>query len=116
VQGLADDPPLFFQQGATILAEGQKGLLMYAVVDGRVRVTISGQVVERLGPGGVFGEAALIDASATRIADAAAEIDCSLQPISRKAFLALVKTSPEFAHTMLTSLAARLRYLTGKLG
>jgi CRP/FNR family cyclic AMP-dependent transcriptional regulator len=116
VQGLADDPPLFFQQGAAILAEGQKGLLMYAVVEGRVCVSIGGQAVERLGPGGVFGEAALLDASATRIADAAAETDCSLQPISRTAFLELVKMSPQFAHMMLTSLAGRLRYLTAKLG
>jgi len=116
VHGLADDPPLFFQQGAAIVAEGQKGLLMYAVVDGRVRVSIGGQPVERLGAGGVFGEAALLDTAATRIADAAAETDCSLQPISRKAFLALVKLSPQFAQTMLASLAARLRYLTAKLG
>ena len=115
VQGLADDPPLFYQQGAVIVAEGQKGLLMYAVTEGRVSVSISGRVVERLGPGGVFGEAALVDASATRIADASAETDCSLQPISRKAFLALVKLSPEFAQTMLSSLAARLRFLTARL-
>jgi CRP-like cAMP-binding protein len=115
VQGLADDAPLFFQQGASIVAEGQKGLLMYAVIEGLVRASIGGQAVERLGPGGVFGEAALVDATATRIADVVAETDCSLQPISRKAFLALVKTSPDFARTMLVSLAGRLRYLTSRL-
>jgi CRP/FNR family cyclic AMP-dependent transcriptional regulator len=115
VEGLADDPPIFFQQGAAIVAEGQKGLLMYAVTEGRVSISIGGRVVERLGPGGVFGEAALVDAAATRIADAAAESDCSLQPISRKAFLALVKVSPEFAQTMLSSLAGRLRFLTSRL-
>jgi CRP-like cAMP-binding protein len=88
---------------------------MYAVVEGRVKVSIGGKVVERLGPGGVFGEAALIHASATRIADAAAETDCSLLPIDRKAFLSLVKVSPEFAQALLTSLAGRLRTLTAKL-
>ena len=116
VHGLADDPPVFYQEGATIVAEGQKGIRMYAVVEGRVRVSVGGRTVERLGPGGVFGEAALIDAAAARIADAIAEIDASLQPISRAAFLALVKTSPEFADTMLSSLAGRLRTLTAKLG
>jgi CRP-like cAMP-binding protein len=115
VEGLADDPPIFFQQGAAIVTEGQKGLLMYAVTEGRVSISIAGRAVERLGPGGVFGEAALVDAAATRIADAAAESDCSLQPISRKAFLALVKVSPEFAATMLSSLAGRLRFLTARL-
>jgi CRP-like cAMP-binding protein len=89
---------------------------MYAVVEGRVRISIAGRVVERLGPGGVFGEVALIDPAAQRIADATAEIDSSLQPISRKAFLALVRTSPDFADAMLTSLAGRLRTLTAKLG
>jgi CRP-like cAMP-binding protein len=115
VEGLADDPPIFYQQGASIVTEGQKGLLMYAVTEGRVSISIGGRVVERLGPGGVFGEAALIDAAATRIADAAAETDASLQPISRKAFQALVKVSPEFGQTMLSSLAGRLRFLTSRL-
>jgi CRP/FNR family cyclic AMP-dependent transcriptional regulator len=115
VKGLADDAPAFYQQGASIVTEGQKGLRMYAVVDGRVRVSIGGLTVERLGPGGVFGEVALIDPSALRIADVSAEIDSSVQPISRKAFLTLVKVSPGFGQTMLSSLAARLRYLTGKL-
>jgi CRP-like cAMP-binding protein len=116
VQGLAEDPPLFYQQGASIVSEGQKGIRMYAVIEGRVCVSLGGQPVERLGPGGVFGEAALIDASSMRIADVTAETDCSLQPIGRDAFLTLVKTSPAFADTLLTSLAARLRYLTAKVG
>jgi CRP/FNR family cyclic AMP-dependent transcriptional regulator len=115
VEGLADDPPLFFQQGSAIVAEGQKGLMMYAVTEGHVTISIGGRVVERLGPGGVFGESAFVDATATRIADAAAETDVSLQPISRKAFLALVKVSPAFGQTMLSSLAARLRFLTARL-
>ncbi len=116
VQGLADDPPVFYQEGTTIVAEGQKGMRMYAVVEGRVRISIGGRIVERLGPGGVFGEVALIDPAAQRMADAAAEIDSSLQPISRAAFLALVKTSPDFAAALLSSLAGRLRNLTAKLG
>ena len=115
VEGLADDAPVFYQQGAAILAEGQKGMRMYAVIEGRVRVSIGGLPVERLGAGGVFGEAALIDPSAMRIADVVAEVDTTLQPISRAAFLTLVKMSPEFGQTMLGSLAARLRYLTARL-
>ena len=115
VEGLADDAPVFYQQGASIVAEGQKGMRMYAVVEGRVRVSIGGLPVERLGAGGVFGEAALLDPSATRIADVTAEVDTTLQPISRTAFLTLVKMSPEFGQAMLGSLAARLRYLTARL-
>ena len=44
-----------------------------------------------------------------------AETDCSLLPINRTAFLLLVKTSPEFAESLLGSLAERLRLLTSKL-
>ena len=114
VQGLADDPPVFFLQGKQIMQAGQTGLRMYAIVEGRVTVTIGGRVVERLGPGGVFGEAALVDQS-TRLASAVAQSDCSLLAISRQAFTALVKVSPEFADAILGSLAERMRFLTTRL-
>lgn len=115
IEGLADDPPIFFRQGTSIMAEGQKGTRMYAVTEGRVAISVGGRVLERLGPGGVFGEAALLHPSGTRMADAVAETDCSLQAISREAFLSLVKVSPAFGDAMLSSLAARLRYLTARL-
>ena len=111
VRGLADDPPIYYQQGRQIMSEGQKAHLMYVVVKGRVAVSIGGRVVERLGPGGAFGEAALVDPS-PRLASALAEEDSELLPITRQAFLALVQTSPQFGRSMLAALAARLRFLT----
>jgi CRP-like cAMP-binding protein len=114
VSGLSNDPPVFYQQGRQIMSEGSKAALMYAVISGRVGVSIGGKLVERLGPGGAFGEAALVE-QAPRLASAVAETDCELQPITRPAFLALVKTSPQFAFGVLASLAERLRYLTEKL-
>ena len=114
VRGLSSDPPLYFQQGRQIMGEGQKALLMYAVIKGRVAISIGGRVVERLGPGGAFGEAALVDQS-PRLATAVAETDCELQPINRTAFLTLIKVSPQFAYSMLGSLAERLRFLTARL-
>src|SRR3954463_9131325 len=115
IEARADDPPIFFRQGTSIVAEGQKGTRMYAVAEGRVAISIGGGVVERLGPGGVFGEAALLHPSGTRIADAVADTDCSLQAIGREAFLSLVKVSPAFADAMLSSLASRLLFLTARL-
>jgi hypothetical protein len=44
-----------------------------------------------------------------------AEDNVSLQPISRNAFIALVKLDPELGAGLLTALAERLRYLTGRL-
>lgn len=114
-EGLGSDEPVYFDRGKTIVQEGQAGLRMYAVLEGRVAVSIlGGGVVERLGPGGVFGELALLEQT-PRMASAVAETDCQLLPINRTAFLLLVKTSPEFAESLLGSLAERLRTLTAKL-
>ena len=113
-EGLSGDVPAYFDRGKSIVQEGQAGLRMYAVLEGRVAVSIGGGVVERLGPGGVFGELALIEPS-PRLASATAETDCSLLPINRTAFQLLVKTSPDFAESLLGSLAERLRKLTARL-
>ena len=112
--GMSDDPVAVYRAGATIITEGQKGVRMYVVMEGRVNIAIGGRVVERLGPGGVFGEAALVDGS-TRLANATAETDTELLPITRAAFIELIKFSPDFAKSMLASLAERLRFLTARL-
>ena len=97
------------------MQEGQTGLRMYAVMEGQVAVSIlGGGVVERLGPGGVFGELALLEQT-PRLASAIAESDCSLLPVNRTAFQLLVKTSPDFAASLLGALAKRLRLLTSRL-
>lgn len=114
VQGLSSDPQVYFDRGALIIREGGAGVRMYAVLDGRVSVTIDGSMVERVGPGGVFGEAALVDQT-PRLANVQAETDCALQPVGRAAFLELVKISPEFAQKMLANLAERLRLLAAQL-
>ena len=114
VQGLANDPQIYYERGAMVIKEGAMGARMYAVLEGRVAATIAGSMVERIGPGGVFGEAALVDQS-TRMASVQAETDCSLQPVGRAAFLELVKVSPVFAERMLSALAQRLRLLTARL-
>jgi CRP/FNR family transcriptional regulator, cyclic AMP receptor protein len=114
VSSLSDDAPVFYDQGKTVVKEGQAGILMFVVLEGRVSVSIGESLVERLGPGGVFGEVALVDPS-PRLASAVAETDCSLLPVNRKAFLAMVETSPDFAVALLGSLAERLRLLTSRL-
>lgn len=114
VRGLADDPPVSFMRNQIILKEGQIGKRMYAVLEGRIAVNIGGNVVVRIGPGGVLGELALIDQS-TRAATAVAEDIATLQPINREAFIELVKLDPALGVALLTALAERLRYLTGRL-
>jgi CRP-like cAMP-binding protein len=111
LRGLSDEQQVHYREGATIVQTGQTGTRMYVVLEGRVAISIGKRVVERLGPGGVFGEAALLEPS-PRLATATAETDCELLPVTRRGFLALVKLNPGFADAILTSIAERLRFLT----
>lgn len=104
-------PPAHTPLNKVIMKEGEGGVFMYVVMEGRVAISIKGKVVERIGPGGVFGEMALVDQS-PRAATATAETDCELLSINRKDFLDSVKTNPAFAVALLKGLADRLRYMT----
>lgn len=112
---LGDGTPSFAPRHKAIMKEGEGGVFMYVVLEGVVAITIKGTVVEKVGPGGVFGEMALVS-RAPRTATATAESDCSLLTINRNDFLELVKTRAEFALSILRALADRLRFLTSKFG
>lgn len=94
-----------------IMKEGDAGVFMYIVVQGRVAISIKGKVVEHVGPGGVFGEMALVDQS-PRAATATAESDCDLLAVNRNDFLELVKSNPAFGVSLLKAAADRLRTMT----
>jgi CRP-like cAMP-binding protein len=86
---------------------------MYVVLSGRVAISIKNKLVEWVGPGGVFGEMALVDQS-PRAATAVAETDCDLIAINRGDFLTMVKTKPDFAVSLLKAAADRLRDMTSR--
>jgi CRP/FNR family transcriptional regulator, cyclic AMP receptor protein len=106
--GLGEQATVRYGRGKLIMAAGQAGALMYVVSEGRVAISIRGAVVERVGPGGVFGEMALLDQS-PRAASALAQTDCVLLGINRQVFLNLVKGDPTFGISLLAAMAARLR-------
>jgi CRP/FNR family transcriptional regulator, cyclic AMP receptor protein len=108
VQGLGEQAIVRYDKGKIIMVAGQAGALMYVVIEGRVAISIRGAVVERVGPGGIFGEMALIDQS-PRAANAVAEADCQLLAINRNVFLNLVKSEPAFGIALLSAMAERLR-------
>lgn len=110
VEGIGADKIARYQRGGIIMVQGQTAALMYVVLEGRVAISLRGAIVERVGPGGAFGEVALVD-QAGRAANAAAETDCTLLPINRNVFLNLVKTDPTFAESLLTAVAERVRNL-----
>jgi CRP-like cAMP-binding protein len=106
--GLGEQATVRYDRGKVIMVAGQAGALMYVVSEGRVAISIRGAVVERVGPGGVFGEMALVDQS-PRAANAVAETDCVLLAINRLVFLNLVKADPTFGISLLAAMAERLR-------
>jgi CRP-like cAMP-binding protein len=108
VQGLGPQAVVRYDKGKIIMVAGQAGALMYVVIEGRVAISIRGAVVERVGPGGVFGEMALVDQS-PRAANAVADTDCALLAINRNVFVNLVKSEPSFGIALLSAMAERLR-------
>jgi CRP/FNR family cyclic AMP-dependent transcriptional regulator len=113
-KGLGPDAVVRHNRGATLFTEGSAGALAYVVQDGRVGVSIQGKVVQRVGPGGIFGEMALVDQS-TRAASAAAETDVALIAINRAVFVNLVKSNPEFGAALLGAVAERVRFIAARV-
>lgn len=100
-------------RGQVVMKEGDAGVLMYVVLEGDIDITIRSQPVEKVGPGGVFGEMALVDRS-PRSASASAGTDAHLLAINRNDFLNLIKTRPGFGVTLLRGLAERLAATTSQ--
>lgn len=109
-KGLGDAALVRYGRGKVIMVQGQAAAFMYVVLEGRVAISLRGAVVERVGPGGVFGEMALVDQS-VRAANAAAETDCALLAINRTVFMNLVKSDPTFGVSLLGAMAERLRHV-----
>jgi CRP-like cAMP-binding protein len=106
----AAQEPASFPAGKVIMSAGAVGAFMYVVLEGRVAISVGNSVVERVGPGGIFGEMALVDRSA-RAASATAETDCRMLAINRTDFINLVKAKPGFGASLLKSIAVRMQQL-----
>jgi len=104
-----------FPAGHVIMREGESGVFMYVVLQGQVAISIKSVFVERIGPGSVLGEMALVDQS-QRAATATAQSACALLAINRNDLLALVESKPGFAVMLLRSVADRLRYMSSHQG
>ncbi len=103
-----------FAPGDTIFVEGEEGRVMYVVLEGSVRLSVTGRTLEKVIKGGVFGEMALIDA-APRSATATALSACTLVPVTASRFKSLVKENPDFAVEIMRVMAARLRSMDRRL-
>ena len=81
--------PLRVDPETVIVRQGDSGDRFYVVVEGEVEVAVDGTVVSELGPGGYFGEIALIR-DVPRTATATARTPVVLYALERDDFLAAV--------------------------
>jgi CRP/FNR family transcriptional regulator, cyclic AMP receptor protein len=106
--------------GALLFQQGDEGDSLYAVVDGLIRISVSGQggrelIIGLFEPGDLFGEIALLD-GLPRTASAESETDSTVLVIHRTPFLALLEQEPALARHVLELLCERLRESTEHLG
>jgi CRP/FNR family transcriptional regulator, cyclic AMP receptor protein len=98
-----------YEAGQTIVKEGTGGIGFFLMVEGTATVSIRGEQRGTLKPGATFGELALFDMSADRMATIVAETDVRCAGMTAWEFKPFVVAHPEVAWAMLTSIAARLR-------
>lgn len=104
------DELISFKTGEIVFRINEPGNVMYLVTQGEVEIWIHDKVVEKVSPGGVIGEMALLDMG-PRSATAKAKTDCLLLTIDRERFQSQVHKSPGFALQVMRVMAERLRRL-----
>ncbi len=95
------------ESGQVLAQAGDYGSGMYVVLDGQVVVELRGRQI-KMGPGGFFGELALLVPDAERVARVRATTHARLLSVPRGTFDQLLKVEPSFALVLLRELAARL--------
>jgi CRP/FNR family transcriptional regulator, cyclic AMP receptor protein len=93
--------------GTVVVSQGAAGAEFFVILDGRARVERHGREVASLGPGGFFGDLALLD-RAPRNASVIADSDLELAKLGQRAFDELLE-HPGFSKKLLAGLARRLR-------
>ena len=97
-----------FTVGQVVFSQGDSGAEMYAVQHGLVDLIVNGVVVETVGPGGIFGELALLD-NEPRTSTAVAKVDSVLVSVDQARFMLMVRQTPFFAMSVMKLLARRIR-------
>lgn len=105
-----DAHPMVVASGTAVFRDGDAGDHMYGVISGELAIVKHGQLIERIGPGGIVGEMALVDHS-PRSADAIAQQETALAVIDQRRFEHLVTNHPTFALQVMGVMAERLRKL-----
>ena len=95
-----------FSEGEAVFNRGDLGLALYVIEKGSVRVHDGDLVLNRLGPGEVFGEIAGLGGM-ERTASVTAEADLELLRVEREALYRTVRTRPEALKGLVAMLCER---------
>jgi CRP/FNR family cyclic AMP-dependent transcriptional regulator len=100
------------RKGETLFRQGDEGIALYLIVQGRVKISISRRMdkvtLAILGQGEFLGEMALLD-GLPRSADAIALEDSYLYALNRKDFHSFLANNEKAVHAVLASMSMRLR-------
>ena len=103
------------QPGQPVFRVGDKGGVMFVLLEGTADVLLGGTIVEKAGPGALFGEMGLIDQAEKRSATVIATTECKLVPVDLEKFHVLVRRTPQFASYVMKSVVSRLRRMNADL-
>jgi sigma-B regulation protein RsbU (phosphoserine phosphatase) len=95
-----------FSEGEAVFNRGDVGLALYVIEKGSVRVHDGDLVLNRLGPGEVFGEIAGLGGM-ERTASVTAEADLELLRVEREALYGTLRTRPEALKGLVSMLCER---------
>jgi CRP/FNR family cyclic AMP-dependent transcriptional regulator len=97
-----------FDAGAVIAEEGKGGVGFFVIEDGTAKITVRGEERATVGPGGYFGEIALID-DGPRTATVTAEGELRCYGLTSWEFRPLVEANSTIAWKLLQAMAKMFR-------
>ena len=101
-------------ESTVVVRQGEYDDCLYLVVDGMIRIHRGETLLAEIGPGGFFGEIALLEGIA-RTATATTQSTSRLLRLERSELMRLIEELPAIAVTLLQTLSGRIRALTDRL-
>jgi CRP-like cAMP-binding protein len=102
--------------GDALTTQGEEGLDFFIIVDGDASAAVDGSEVGTIGPGGFFGEMALIDGG-ERVATVSATTPLRLLVLGRQDFNEMLELAmPQIAPKLLSVVGARMRAIDHHTG
>lgn len=109
------DPNLVqLPQGELLFREGDTGRCMFVLLSGHATITRHERELERIGPGDIVGEIALLESS-LRLATVRTLTDCIFASVDEARFRFLVEETPHFAVEVMRVMARRLTDCSARL-